>query len=236
MRKRGILVAVGLLTAVCLGVAIIAARPRNTGPVYQGRSLYTWLKIYSQVGLPHPNQKEVGEASNAVKQIGTNALPWLLEQIRKNGEGDLFWWQFDRAAAALPRPTWRFLFRLRQATRIELASEGFKLLGTNAAPALPALRVIIDNTNTPIAAYYALDACFVIEKDALPTFSEIITNTQHPRRFYALVLLRSTNISTNNSELIRAIELCTSDPDPNFARSATFLLRNVTNNATMPSR
>jgi hypothetical protein len=231
MRRQN--VAFLLLAALCLGIAIIAARPRNDGPVYKGETLHSWLRIYS---TEDTGGAQSIQASNAVMQIGTNGLPWLVKQIRM---GTSKTWM-DRVADRLPYSLARALARIRPKpefeTRFDLAAGGFKLLGTNAAPALPALRNILENTSQPNTAATALFACAQIGKDAVPIFTEIITNTQHPRRLEALAVLQSTHLHTNNSEFIRVVGLCTSDPDPNIASLAKSVVGGLTNTAPATSR
>jgi len=68
-----ILILSGLVAAACLLAALL--RPRE--PVYQGKALSDWLEEVNRAG----SLNKTGPASNAIRAMGTNALPFLLAHI-----------------------------------------------------------------------------------------------------------------------------------------------------------
>src|SRR5437899_940581 len=73
--KRGRAIASVVLLAVVAFAAFFALRPRE--PVYQGKRLSEWLADLNCAGRGQINQ----EAENAIRQIGTNALPFLVTDL-----------------------------------------------------------------------------------------------------------------------------------------------------------
>ena len=77
MNRRGkSATAAGLI--LCAAVAVYLVIPRE--PRYQGRALSAWLAELD-LESPHPQAK----ASQAVRAIGTNALPWLRRMLLSPG-------------------------------------------------------------------------------------------------------------------------------------------------------
>src|SRR5437867_3414068 len=63
----------GVIAAACLLAALL--RPRE--PVYQGKALSDWLEEVNGAG----SLDKTGPVSNAIRAMGTNALPFLLAHI-----------------------------------------------------------------------------------------------------------------------------------------------------------
>src|SRR5689334_16661721 len=78
-KGRGILlVFVGLVLACVLAVVVW---PGEKEPVYEGRKLSAWvLQLNNPLG-EWGTAKEMSEASNAIRSLGTNAVPWLLKWV-----------------------------------------------------------------------------------------------------------------------------------------------------------
>jgi hypothetical protein len=74
-KKRRILLA-AMLVILLVGFAWWLLRPRE--PSYQGKSLSAWLAHSTVYGLDSP------DAIEAVRQIGTNAIPTLIRMLRAN--------------------------------------------------------------------------------------------------------------------------------------------------------
>lgn len=80
-RRKIILIALALLTGVSLAIFLT----RSKQPNYQGKPLTVWLEAYR---LPRErNQAAWEEADKAVRHIGTNAIPTLLQMLRLNELG-----------------------------------------------------------------------------------------------------------------------------------------------------
>jgi hypothetical protein len=176
---------------------------------------------------------QADEAFKAVTQIGTNGLPWLVSCVRHTpGPAGH---QFKNLAHKLPPFLNPNHWLCRHAPgedadyRSSLAVEGFRLLGTNALPALPELTSIMNTGGTSAPARYALFSISNMGQPALPTVVAVITNTNHPQRGMAVTVMGSTMwyLGTNASCAIPALTECLSDPNPKIASDARFALRSI---------
>jgi hypothetical protein len=113
--------------------AIVAITwPKEEEPVYHGKSLSQWMNIYCR---PMHNEGDRLEAEEAVRQIGTNAIPWLLKWIGKHppawsravGDSRVSWSPASRVISALQKRAF-----------------GFQILGPSASNAVPALANMLD--------------------------------------------------------------------------------------------
>src|SRR6266498_4239700 len=116
-----------ILPAFCVGVGIFLAALVNFHtihePFYNQRPLSTWLNVLSSTDSPE-NEKE--QASAAILNIGTNALPLLFKRLSYT---DNLW---ERAIYSRlgPQDSPHYL-RVRST-----ALKGFQALGSNAFPAI----------------------------------------------------------------------------------------------------
>jgi len=86
MRKRVYIALAVVLVALAGVIAWQALRERE--PVYQGKGLRVWLREY-RLGL---NTGASKVAADAVRHIGTNALPTLLEMLGAKDSKLKYWW------------------------------------------------------------------------------------------------------------------------------------------------
>src|SRR5581483_7455941 len=127
---KRIRIIVMVVAVVVIGVvAIVCFRARE--PRYQGRTLSEWI----WVGTDHiETSPEWSEANNAVKQIGTNAIPFLLEWVQAEDtpqKEKVVFWLNEHAP---------FHFHIESsADRRFAARMGFMMLGNESKPAWPAL-------------------------------------------------------------------------------------------------
>src|SRR5262245_13961741 len=77
MRKRFRIMLAILVVAAFGGVVWLVQRPSE--PVYEGRRLSFWLTGYDQ---PEHDELTRTEADEAVRHLGTNAIPTLLRMLR----------------------------------------------------------------------------------------------------------------------------------------------------------
>lgn len=125
MRARAIVYTV--LIAALAALMVYALRTRE--PVYQGKRLSEWMDRAASDG----NQAEIDEAVAAIRHIGTNGIPFLLDELQAR---DPLW------VKALGRVDGRLPFNLdlpSAGARVNRAIGGFVILGEGAAPAIPKL-------------------------------------------------------------------------------------------------
>ena len=145
------------LTLTSAIACLVTVQPaRAAEPMYEGRALSEWLLALhadltdeEQIAATQQNvdpakllEQKQSRAQEAVRQIGTNGLPTLLDIIsveqwdRKKVLGKLKSKDFQKAAGNKDIPT--EVFR-------GLAVDGFGILGTNADPAIPQLKRLLYN-------------------------------------------------------------------------------------------
>jgi hypothetical protein len=130
---------------------------REQEPSYNGRTLSEWLEIYNTTwpydrfgnryeGADEAQQKE---ALIAVQKIGTNAIPYLLKWVSAKGSRGRE--AFDTVLDKLPERIFLFIgpeVTMNLADRKRgRAGNGFQILDTNAAAAVPELRQLFNSGN-----------------------------------------------------------------------------------------
>jgi HEAT repeat protein len=138
-------------------VMVVAVWPPSQ-PSYKGKRLRVWLKEYDPTVRV---QNRSAEAEEAIRQIGTNALPTLLAMVRTHDSPmrvTLNKW--------LSKQKW-VKFRFVPATELRFQGQaGYQVLGAVAKTQVPQLRFIL--TNDPVAQVRqcAAGALGFIGKDA----------------------------------------------------------------------
>jgi HEAT repeat protein len=158
------LVAAGALIALFYWSAIWRGEPR-----YKGRTLTHWLAVYQKVQVNSPAERETVEA---IRGIGTNALPYLLARLTYQTPA----WRLKVVdlAGNVPGPAedWATSLLLEEDHLTE-ADAGFTLLGAQAAPAVPELIQMLSDKDTWNAATLALTD---IGEAAIPGLVTALTN------------------------------------------------------------
>ena len=219
-KRRRILLplAVALLAAALY--AILHSQPE---PSYQGRSLSSWLAEFDQdltnrasmlLGevSPEENSSESQRRQNATEavcQIGTNALPCLLSWIRYEPPA----WQeklddlFQRLG--LPWNPGRQERRQHdlQADKAEIA---FQILGPSAKTAIPELTRLSNAAKTLDSAMRCMHALSCLGEGALPPLVNVLTNATGNKgpAMYAI-----WTMGTNARPAVPALIQCLKDQD-----------------------
>jgi hypothetical protein len=178
------------ITLVVLVVAIVGLVIwKSTGPdepVYQGRTLSSWLDhhVASTAANPPYNSPGWHQAEEALRQIGTNGIPTLLEMIRAHDSS----WKLKLVRLAEKQRLVRFSHRYAMPLNEE-AEYAFRVLGTNAASAVPELVEIYQedlSASSQRCAALALASIGSPAKAAIPALVENFTHTNDHVRFYAV--------------------------------------------------
>ena len=128
-----------LLLGVCAAAVVWVIWLGEREPSYRGRKLSEWISLYAL----SPRDQEAGEA---IRQIGTNALPSLLKWIQYEEPGwraRLVDWLDGRPTGARYNPMLRRLVEGPAGARARAAIMGFEALGDKAWPAVPDLARIM---------------------------------------------------------------------------------------------
>jgi hypothetical protein len=207
------LVAAGAVMALFYWTAIWCGEPR-----YKGRTLTHWLAVYQKAQVNTPEERE---AADAVRKIGTNALPYLLARLTYQMPA----WRLKAVSAArhLPGPAEKWATSLMLGEdHLMAAASGFSLLGAQAAPAVPELVRLLGVEETLSAAKVVL---LDIGKAAIPGLVAALTNRSNPFqiRVCAADLLGSVNVDSVDSRVVTVLASCLQD-DPQVAEQAAATL------------
>ena len=162
-----------VLFGAIIGGAAGCAIPRAEEPSYQGRSLTHWLNDYAKTQYakdPEPwvppwreeDRAMRARAENAVRQIGTNALPTLLKMVNSG-------------------------YELKDYGPV--AHLGFGALGAAAKPAVPALVSMLHHERTAHEAAVALGAIGPAAEEAVPTLLRRSNPAEGPPAIFAVQAL-----------------------------------------------
>lgn len=192
VRLKGRVVAITALICVGGAIAFIVVGFRNNEPRYEGKTLSQWLALY----VAHANDSQGEHAELAVRAIGTNALPFLLEWVRDEQPSkwkELLVVTLERLPRFIQPQAFRD-WQIRQTSasaRADRSIVGFELLGPNADAAIPELARVANAANGANAPRVAVDALVGIGPAALPAVMSVVTNTNSMARFYAITSLRA---------------------------------------------
>ena len=209
MRKRAALI---LLAAVGAGGIVALAWPRGGEPECQGKKLSKWLDVY---GSP-ANAQDKMLATEAVRQIGTNAVPLLLKWT--DYEPAPWRGMLATAVRKLPRALggsdWlqKFIIGGGEA-HCRQGMIGFHILGATASGAVPELSERLRTRTSPSGGLCAY-ALGEIGKEGLPPLVEALTNIQALNRVDAVAAIGLYIAPTNGVNLVPVLARCFNDKDP----------------------
>jgi hypothetical protein len=157
-RKR---IAIVVVAVTILGLLFCSLRP--TEPEYEGKSLTTWLRSYEPDGEEMPAQVQ-----HAIRQMGTNALPRLLEVLQRQpfvAKQRIYDFLNDKVGLDISDDVLVWQVRSVQA---------LQALGPIAKPALPELtRLLHDPENSIMAA----EILPYLGADAVPSLIGALSST-----------------------------------------------------------
>jgi len=154
----------GFLLAGLIGV-LLHLVPSSSEPEYQGRRLSVLLDELRALNYsvrPDPRKQQV----QAVRAIGTNAIPWLLTELES--KGNRWYWQLNRVLQKQQLIKYRFPDVNKRLARATL---GFQVLGELAEPAIPRLLDLLQSRPG-----YIPSALAGIGAPALPALARCLTN------------------------------------------------------------
>ena len=138
MMKRFRIGLVSALVTIMAGIAWLALR-KPPDPVCQGKPLSMWLESYvASIGALRDRPGANLEADAAIRQIGTNALPLLLDRLRTRDSGLKITLINLAEKQGIVRIKIPFSSRLAYYATGE-AAMAFHALGPNASNAVPQL-------------------------------------------------------------------------------------------------
>jgi HEAT repeat protein len=163
------------LACVCLltTIGVLATRPRE--PSYHGRSLSSWLKSLNR----HP--PEDADARNAIRQMGSNAIPYLLSWIQDDDpmpKGTLF----NALSKAAPPFCSNWFWPDVPQDRANNAVRAFAAVGSGADTAVPELNRLLRDPRHSAAAIRAGEALgYLGERGVDPLASALLSQDPNVR-------------------------------------------------------
>jgi hypothetical protein len=211
-------------------ISLLIWLTREREPKYQGKPLSYWVVMCEQENFGRYVGVATGhEAAAAIRRIGTNALPCLLE-----------WTAFEPSRTGARLWAGRLLLELpfvpndsgiarwarydREGTLAAAATVAFGSLGTNAEPAIPELVRRMNVTNSRIAPT-AIRALGCIGAPAAPVLLAELANTNAPNRYMVARQCGFTPyLATNDSRFVTQLLACLGASDPMVENQAAFAL------------
>jgi len=223
-RTRIILLLVPL-AAIVAGVVTYVLRPRETvapaEPVFHGKRLSEWVVEASELG----SKDERLQAKEAIRQLGTNALPYLLRLVsnpepRPNGLVGKVISKLRSHAGWHEDPTGFAL--LEKAVRELYVTTAFNVLGPDANSAIPALTNLLIKPRT---SYMAASALASMDPPAIPLLTNALKNPNPIIR--ANVVAAFDHLGTNSVMVLHLSIECAKDSDPDVRRNAVKVLGRI---------
>jgi hypothetical protein len=184
-RRAAVWILIGILIVFAVVLVWTKPRQRDSQPVYKGLTLAQWLDVVArgringyfpifQKGRLHSKDatlEQIKEAEEAVRAIGTNALPSLLAWISYEPSHAKRLYRGILDLPPLPDHTRGFLWGLpgtKHEQLAEFAIQGFRLLNTNALPALADLSRLANDTKHPMTQILATKALLTVTNTPSP--------------------------------------------------------------------
>jgi hypothetical protein len=136
-------------------------------PAYGGKRLSVWLDELAASDWSRPSDPRREQSMQAVRAIGTNAIPWLLNEYRRSGS--VWQWRLNQLINKQQLIKYRFPDINHRLTRATL---GFQALGEIGEPAIPDLLALVEATPG-----YIPGALAGIGRPAVPALQQCLTNT-----------------------------------------------------------
>jgi len=212
-----------LIAAAVVAVAFVAAF-NSSGPKepsYNGKTLSQWIDLaYSS--------PQAGEADDALRHIGTNAIPCLLDWLAYQPapwrqKAKQFVLRLPVKARSPKLANW--LLPNNHQKRAALAMHIFPRLGPGAPAAIPGLTRIMKNSKSRPVSMRAVVALVSLGKDALPPMLTALSDPTNPNRsFIAQMIPSIADLGTNGAAAVPVLISCLNDPDDKVAAQAAYAL------------
>ena len=207
------------MAVVAVATTLIALLTRSNEPTCQGKTLTKWVEIYGQeIDSAVQGSPVRHEGADAIRTIGTNALPFLVE-----------WTSFDAPDSSVRYSAARFLFRSglfardgavakwcrfeREIDRAMSAARAFAPLGRQAEPAIPELLHQLNAPNGGQSTDWALFALANIGGAAIPALQAHLADTNAPRRAKVAHLFACFPVLATNESTVLVLIACANDAD-----------------------
>lgn len=207
MRRR----IAGVILAICTAGILVALLRRAPAPIFENRPLSSWLTDLHPVFSARPfDPARAEEARRAIRQMGPNALPRLIEMIR------------CRDSRLRLRPP---------ANRVQFQGIlGIKVLGPAAREAIPDLIPLL-KSNDPSVRAVAADALGLMAADAGSAVPALLLTLEDQVDFVRHSAYAALGAFTGQAkEIVPVLEPHLQDPAPEIRSAALAALLSLSTN------
>jgi len=214
------------------GACCLVFATRTNIPKYDGKKYSEWLSPYEaanyQWNTGRGKSEQYWESRNALLAIGTNALPWLLQELAYQRPA----WKekLETRLGGLRYPfyqwanwSWEHLVNRNSQHRWLVACDGLAALGTNASPVVPELGKLLTRSQSREMRDRAIYALRAIGEPGFLCLAAALTNaTQLDRGAIAWRLgdTHGFNLGGSASAVASALVRCLDDEDGEVAYRA----------------
>jgi hypothetical protein len=210
--------------------ALLAIILRPTEPAYRGKNLTEWGRLYSSALYSSASDLKVrADVGDALRIMGTNSLPWLLQWISGSEDRSI-----RMIIIALLQKT-PFVIKnssVVSGVRTNLywdqgnfAVFGFQILGSQARSAIPALVAMMKGQDI-LPSIHAAAALGFIGADSIPVLLAALEDPKQPNRVDIVYALANAGSKAGGSTetVIGALVRCTRDRDERVASAGVAFL------------
>ncbi len=213
MKKAKRIWLASLLAAVLGGFIWLMLRPSQPEPTYQGKPLSFWLEGFDQgnykISRPWRTTPPTWEeADEALRKIGTNAIPTLLRILQERDS------EFKIKIVGLLQRQHLIRIPFASLYREDTALHGFNILGPAASNAVPRLIEIFESDPFPFPKQAIPVILGHIGPTALPAIPSLLRWITHTNGFVRNnVIFALRRIQGNPTLVVPALIKCLKDPD-----------------------
>ncbi len=218
-----------LLVAVALlAVVVVVALNRSREPSYNGIKLREWVRMYD----PSNSNPNRDQADNAVLHIRTNAIPYLLKWISYDQPAWKARW-YPRLIRLLTQVHQDWVVTDEQERLADSATKALRVLGPQAAGAVPDLGRLMNAPEANRSAERATHALWYIGEAAFPTLLAGLTNQQTSVRLTAAegiryIIGKGGSLGTNGPLAASGLIQCLKHADEGLSLTAVRALATLT--------
>ena len=219
-----------LVVVACVVIAILAVAvwpgERDREPSYQGKKLSEWLDLQRKRHHGDLTVEEIDATPEAIRRIGTNALPSLVKWIGYDEKPRPKWVEavLDSLPRVIAEAITDSLPTPSAAVRADLASVGFEIIGPEARPAIPQL-VLIASRGGTYSSTQAIRALGCIGPEGIAALGKELTSTHQTNRLGILTALQNEYlVGTNGFAAVPSLLLCLNDTDSHVVEESLVTL------------
>ena len=163
---------IGGLAIITLFAGVLFVDSGSNQPQYAGKRLSIWLDELSKIDRSRWSS-DGAEHVKAVRTIGTNAVPWLLQELQehRNALSGVRAWKW-KLNGLLEKQTVLKVHLWDSYDRLHRVTVGFTVLGELAQPAVPELLASVNSSPQPVAIALAA----IGFPTAVPALRSCLTN------------------------------------------------------------